>query len=436
MSYHIIKNYGELATTPQREKVLQLIETGLKAADAKKIVRDSIQYKENILYVNKKKLTLTKNKKIVIVGFGKASGSMAEALEELVPIKEGIIVTPKGVETKLENKNIKILEGNHPIPSSDSFNAGREVLSFVKNLTKSHFVIFLISGGGSALLELPKIEFDDVKKTFDLLIKSGADIQEINCVRKHLSMLKGGQLAAALKTAGAALILSDVPGDDPSSIASGPTVADPTTFKIALKILDKYNIKYDVPRDVLKIIEKGVKKLLAETPKEIYNVENFIIGTNRKCLLAMRRLADKLSLKSKVLCDVKGDAKSLGVELVNLALKKPVQCIIFGGETTVTVTGKGKGGRNQELVLSVMKNIGKSITIASVGTDGIDGCTDAAGALADHNMLMRSKRLKLNIDDYLSDNNSYPFLRQAGGLIFTGPTQTNLMDIGVILSEG
>jgi hydroxypyruvate reductase len=341
-------------------------------------------------------------------------------------------VIPCGTKSVLINKKFKILHAGHPVPNKQSVCAVKQIVEFLQNRRPSDFVIFLISGGGSSLVSLPDgISLLDKKITTSLLLKSGANIQEINCVRKHLSKIKGGKLAEYLSCDAVSLVMSDVVGDDLSDIASAPTYYDDTTFKDADKILTKYGLKKRIPKSVLKRLDLGVHNKIPETPKSS-KIRNYIIATNNDCLDAMEKRARQLGYAVSTMRSISGNVKHVSKKLQSFSMKKH-SCLIFGGEPTVKVMGNGKGGRNQELVLSVfykIQNNRKNVVIASCGTDGKDGNTNASGAI------MESSQDKIDgIQNFLKNNNSYYFFKKHKGLIFTGPTHTNLMDIGVLLTR-
>ncbi|MFB5633174.1 MAG: glycerate kinase, partial [Nitrosopumilus sp.] len=291
-------------------------------------------------------------------------------------------------------------------------------------------IIFLVSGGGSSLLAMPNgITLDDKIFVTKLLLKSGATIQEFNCVRKHLSKIKGGKLVENMKCHGLSLIMSDVEGDDLSSIASGTTYMDNTTFADALEILEKYKLKRKTPIEVLQILEKGLEDEKFETPKKS-KIENQVIANNKDCLKAMETEAKKKGYKVKTI-QVFGDIKEVVTEILRNVSEEQKTCLIFGGEPTVRVLGKGMGGRNQELVLRLLKNTQKSkkMVIASMGTDGIDGNSLFAGAITEN------IKVDLNtMKEFLKNSDSGRFFQKQKGNIETGFTHTNLMDIGIILS--
>ena len=389
--------------------------------------------KRDKLVIDKKTVLLSKYARIFVVGFGKAADSMAKTVCSLTRINGGIIVIPCGTQSALINKKFKILYAGHPIPNKQSVDAGKQIIEFLKNRKPSDFIIFLISGGGSSLLSLPDgISLQDKKITTSLLLKSGANIQEINCVRKHLSKIKGGKLAENLSCNAVSLVMSDVVGDDLSDIASAPTYFDDTTFKDANKILKKYGLKKHVPHSVQKRLELGICNKIPETPKSS-KIKNYIIATNNDCLHAMMIRARQLGYAVSTMHAVSGNITLVSKNLLKSFPMKKHPCLIFGGEPTVKIVGNGKGGRNQELILSILNKIQKNrknVVIASCGTDGKDGNTDASGAI-----IQSSKDEITDIQIFLKNNNSYCFFKKHKGLIFTGSTHTNLMDIGVLLTR-
>jgi len=438
-----ITNKEELSRTSRRKDALEILEEGLKAADPKSSVKEALRNLKD---------ELNKARRIVVIGFGKASIKMAEGCEEELrdKIYDGAIIAPKGIEDK-KLKIIKVFEGTHPIPSEVNVESAKKLISVCSNLTSEDLVICLISGGGSSLLTFPAndISLEEKKLTTDVLLKSGADIREINTIRKHISKVKGGQLLNLLKPAKVvSLILSDVVGDPIEYIASGPTSPDSSTFKDALSIIKKYNLVNKLPKSVVERIEKGVRGEILETPKpgdEIFNnVKNIIVSNNMKSLVAMEKKASSLGYNTIILTSyAQGESREVGkflcavikqISSYDIPIKKPA-CLILGGETTVTVKGNGKGGRNQELVLSIVLNCKdvKNFVFASIGSDGIDGYTDAAGAIADNFSLEDAVNSGLKPEEFLENNDSYNFFKQTRDLIFTGPTGTNVNDFMVAL---
>ncbi len=426
----MIINFTELSSRYDKA-VLEMLESALSAAMPDLALRKII--KNSKIFLGKEQFNFSKYGHIFTVGIGKAADSMTKVLNSLINLDGGIIVIPEEQESLLKTQKFKILYGGHPLPNRNSILASKTILKFLKEKEENDLIIFLISGGASSLVSLPDgITLAEKKIVTNLLLKSGANIDEINCVRKHLSGIKGGRLAQYVNCDAISLVMSDVIGDNLSTIASGTTYCDKTTFSDAKKILQKYNLQKIVPESVLKRINFGIQKKIDETPKRP-RIKNFVIATNADCLLAMKKTAARFGLFTKIISPISGEAKHAAKKLVKLIPKKPNSCVIFGGETTVKVVGRGKGGRNQELVLSALSEIQKidrTITIASMGTDGKDGNTDTSGAIASNFIIYEN-----NIQSYLDRNNSYYFFKKHGGLIFTGPTHTNLMDIGVILGR-
>ncbi|MBI2111247.1 MAG: DUF4147 domain-containing protein [Nitrosarchaeum sp.] len=423
----IIQNYEDLATSERKRECLDILEAGLKAAEPENIIPKFVTPEE--IKINGKTLKLQGFSNIYTVAFGKAGDSMTRALNAIIPIKSGIVVIPKGSKSKIKGKKFQIFNSGHPKPDQTSIKAAKEVTKFLQNRRDSELVIFLVSGGGSSLLAIPDdITLDDKIYVTNLLLKSGANIQEFNCIRKHLSKIKGGRLVENIKCHGIGLVMSDVEGDDLSSIASGTTYMDNTTFLDALNIINKYKLKNKIPLEILQILEDGFKGKISETPKKA-KIENYIIANNKDCLKAMEVKAKELGYKVKTI-QVFGNIKDATKTIMESISEEQKSCLIFGGETTVEVIGKGSGGRNQELVLRILKNSQnlKKMIISSMGTDGIDGNTFFAGAITENIKIDESI-----IKEFLKNSDSGRFFQKQKNNIRTGPTHTNLMDIGVIL---
>lgn len=456
----VIKNYEKLIENGLTQKdrdarhvALNCILSALDAVNPKKAVFNNVKRRENLLVIGRYKFDLTEYRNIYVLGGGKASGLMAEAIEEILgdKITSGIINVLKGTEKMVKTKKIKINGATHPIPGEEGVNSTKAMLEIARKAGKDDLIIVLISGGGSALMPCPAdpVTLEDKKTVTNLLLKCGATINEINVVRKHLSAFKGGQLA---KTAYPAtlvnLIISDVVGDPLDIIASGPTVPDSSTFQDAYNVLKKYNLLNKIPENIKKRIQLGLSGKIEETPKpgdKIFrNVHNILIASNRTACIAAVKKAREFRTNTMLLSTyIEGEARHVGTVLAGLAkeihnydtpIKKPA-VIVCGGETTVTVVGNGKGGRNQELALgSALKISGlNGIVIASVGTDGKDGTSDAAGAIVDGQTLKRAQKLGLDATKYLADNNSYMFFKKLGDAIFTGTTGTNVNDLIIIV---
>ena len=422
----IIQNFDDLATTDKKKECLEILDAGLQAADPKNIISNYVT--PNEIKINGKSFNLEKYSSIYSVAFGKAGDSMTRALNAIVPIKSGIIVIPKGSKSIIKAKKFQIFNSRHPEPDQTSVKAAKEVMKFVQNKRSDELIIFLVSGGGSSLLAMPDdITLEDKIHVTKVLLKSGATIQEFNCVRKHLSKIKGGKLIENMKCHGVSLVMSDVEGDDLSAIASGTTYMDDTTYEDASEILKKYKIRWKMPQEVLDLFKKRENEII-ETPKKA-KIENFVIASNSDCLTAMKEKAEKIGYKVDTM-QIFGDIKEQVTKILEKISDEEKTCIIFGGETTVKVLGKGMGGRNQELVLRLLKNTQKlkKMVIASIGTDGIDGNSVFAGAITEN--------IKIDLDvmkEFLKNSDSGRFFQKQKGNVITNATHTNLMDIGMIL---
>lgn len=403
--------------------------------------------------------------RLIVAGFGKAAYQMAAALEDELSsdhVIEGIIVTKYGHTKKAEVRSqksegltyIKVYEAAHPIPDENSVRAAEEIVKLLRSADEHTLVICLVSGGGSALFVSPYdgVTLAEKQRVTDLLMKAGADITELNAVRKHLSTVKGGRLAEIASPAAiVTLMISDVVGDKLDVIASGPTVPDTSNFNDALNAINKYGLADKVPASVMEVITSGTAGKVPETPKKgshVFNrVSNIIIGSNRKALDAAVRSARALGYNTEILSSrLVGDAhsaakwlaqKAVGAKEAKERIRKGPVCLISGGETTVTVKGKGKGGRNTELALVFAMEIDgiEGMTMLSAGTDGTDGPTDAAGAVVDGETIQKAVSAGLDPVSYLKDNDSYNFFKKLGTLIVTGPTGTNVMDIQITLID-
>jgi glycerate-2-kinase len=456
--FAVIKNIEQLIQNGQtqadkkaRRLALKSLEAAVKAVDPKQLIKSKMLLKGSILHVNGYTFDLKKFKNVYVVGGGKASGSMAEALEAVLgeKITGGLVNVLKGSKNK--TAIIKLHEASHPIPDNSGVEGTRRMLEIAEKAGENDLIICLISGGGSSLMPLPKdgITLEDKRKITEALLKCGATINEINTVRKHISDFKGGWLAKKVYPATVLnLILSDVLGDPLDFIASGPTVPDSTTFSDAIKVLKKYGLWDKAPESIKRVLLNGEKGLIPENPKvgdeAFKKVFNVVIGNNRDASTAACETLKSEGLNALLLTSLlEGEARHVGTVLASLALEiaisgnpvpKPA-AIIAGGETTVTVTGKGKGGRNQEIALSAALKIRglDGVAIASLSTDGVDGPTDAAGAIADGKTVARVETAGLKAEDFLAENDSYHFFSKLGDLIFTGLTGTNVNDVSVIV---
>jgi glycerate 2-kinase len=387
---------------------------------------------------------LDQYKRIFVVGAGKAGGTMARATENYLGarITSGCVNVKDGDTTR--TGYIELRRCGHPVPDERGFSGAKRIAELCREAGEGDLVICLFSGGASALMPYPAspIALSEKQETTKLLLACGAAIQEINTVRKHLSGIKGGQLARLAEPAHViSLILSDVVGDDPSVIASGPTAPDGSTFEDAFAVLEKYEITGRVPVRVRERLKNGAQ----ETPKEgdpvFDQVENLIVGSNQKSLEAAFRAAKQLRYHTLILSSsIEGETRD--VARMHAAIARQIRafgqpvtapaCIISGGETTVTIRGDGKGGRNQEFALAAAIDIAgmKDVLVMSVGTDGTDGPTDAAGALVDGSSVGRAG---ISAAEALEANDSYRFFEASGDLVVTGSTGTNVMDLHLVL---
>lgn len=367
-------------------------------------------------------------------------------------ITAGIVLTKYGHAEQQQLPNIRVFEAGHPLPDQNGFSTALKIIELLDSADERTLVVCLVSGGASALLAAPHeaISLEEKQQVTQQLLKAGADIFELNTVRKHISRVKGGRLAEhAYPARVVSLILSDVIGDPLDVIASGPTAPDSSTFRDAVAVLKKYGLEEKVPKSVLTVLRQGVDGVISETPKQddrlFSRVENAIVGSNNLATQAAQKKAAELGYETIVLgSDFAGEASALATLLTEQALtiqlelsRKKIRqlCLIAGGETTVKVTGTGLGGRNTEMALVVAKQLAgkKGITFLSAGTDGTDGPTDAAGAMVDGDTISNARAAGIDPDAFLANNDSYHFFKATNGLLITGPTGTNVMDVQVVL---
>ncbi|MCS7125459.1 MAG: glycerate kinase [Aigarchaeota archaeon] len=451
----IIKNFEQLVQersgllSESRRDVLEAVEKALEEVLPENALRRHVKRVGGSLIIKGVRYRLSEFKKIIVLGAGKASIGMASYIEKILldKISLGAVVAPKEKVTEAKLKKIEVLPSTHPIPSMLGVRASEKILEYANSSDPETLVIFLLSGGASALLPLPAhpLTLEDKAETTRLLLKSGATIDEINIVRRHLSEIKGGRLLKKLNNARViSLIISDVVGDKLEAIGSGPTAPDPTTFKDALEVLKRYHIWEHLPERVRKRIEDGVNGSIEENPKPgdpLFNrVQNVIIASiSDACEKAYAYLRSK-KYSTKILTRyMEGEASEVGRFLTSLlreqATRKGRYSLICGGETTVRVRGHGIGGRNQELALSASIGI-KDLTsccLTSIGTDGVDGPTDVAGAIVDGETYLEAINKGINPIKYLSDNDSYTFFQNVGGHVITGPTGTNVGDLVIAI---
>jgi glycerate 2-kinase len=431
-----------------RSQALAIFQAALKAAAPAEAVRRSVRLTRGTLLAGRKRYSLAKFRNIYVIGAGKASIEMARAIERLLRarVSGGWINTKYGHAAPL--RRIEVNECGHPLPDARGEDGARRIAEIASEASADDLVICLISGGASALLPLPvaPVTLKDIRETTQLLLDCGANIHEVNCVRKHISAIQGGQLARlAYPATVLALILSDVIGDDLDVIGSGPTVPDSSTSSSAKAVFQKYAIWQRTPLSVRQRIASGA----GETPKpgdRVFDrVNNVIVGSNRLAVDAAAKKARAFGFHTLVLSAfVQGEAREVarvhaGITREIVAAGRPVlppACVISGGETTVTIRGQGKGGRNQEFALASVIDIAglENVVILSAGTDGSDGPTDAAGAIADGTSLNRAMSKGLDPQACLRNNDSYRFFDALDDLVKTGPTGTNVADIQIILA--
>ncbi len=423
-----------------RKDVLQIFRAALDAADPQHAVLAKLRFDGRTLICGRRRYRMSAYDRVFVVGAGKASAAMASALERLLGrrITGGVVNVPDGVTAR--TRRIRLNPARHPIPDERGVAGAREIAEIARNAGERDLILAVVSGGASALLPLPAegVLLQEKQDVTARLLRAGATIHETNCVRKHLSAIKGGHLAAlGFPATMLALILSDVIGDDLDVIGSGPTVGDPTTDDDARAVLAKYSVY--VPHAAIRA-----------TPKpgdpHLERVNNVVVGSNRTALTAAAKKARQLGYRTLALSSlIGGDTRAAAVFHVDIAKEvvasgQPVRrpaCLLSGGETTVAVHGSGHGGRNQEFVLAAALALDgcPGVTVFSAGTDGIDGPTDAAGAIADPQTLTRAAAAGLDPRASLHNNDSYPFFEKLNSLVKTGPTGTNVMDVRVFLVE-
>ncbi len=425
-----------------RKDALSAASAALAAADPGLLVRRSLKRTGNRLTARTASLDLDDYRRVVVVGGGKASGLMAVEVDKIIGdrLDEGIVIVPEYQERLPRLRRVRFEKSTHPLPSAKGEKAVSRMLSIIDGAGPGDLVVVLLSGGGSALMPAPHpgVSVRDLILTTRLLLNSGADIGEINCVRKHLSRVAGGRLAERANGAEVlSLLISDVVGDDLSTIASGPTVPDPTTFADARRIMESKGVWKTTPQSVRRVVTDGIAGEIQETPKPgsrvFENVRNVVVGSNTDARLAARASLEALGYRVETRSMVTGEAKVVGKELADLAMSQEATpwAAVWGGETTVSVEGKGIGGRNQEGALAAAIELDGSDRSALVffGTDGVDGPTDAAGAIADGTTFKRARRLGLDARKFLANNDSHTLFKALGDLIVTGPSGTNVNDV-------
>ncbi|SCN47459.1 D-glycerate 2-kinase [methanotrophic endosymbiont of Bathymodiolus azoricus (Menez Gwen)] len=448
------------ATNDLRQDALAIFQAGIQAADPYSAVKRCLQSDGEQLDIALDLDNRAKRsgnwQKIYVIAFGKAACSMAKAAQEIIPAQ--LLAQPILAITNYENvtelANIEILGANHPLPDQTGFVAAQRIAKIAQQAQQGELVLALVSGGGSALIPFPAdgISLNEKIATTDLLLASGATINEINCVRKHLSQIKGGGLAKFTAPADLhALILSDVLGDKLSDIASGPTIADDTTFNDAIQVFKDKNIWHKITQNVQTHLENGAQGIISETAKTgdaiFNNTGHTLCGSNTISLQATSQMAQNLAYDLHLYSDqLSGEAKHIAEDLVIYAqallssgINKP-NAILAGGETTVTITGTGLGGRNQEMALAFAiaaekHQLNANWVFLSGGTDGRDGPTDAAGGIVDQQTIARMRNATIEPKQYLANNDAYHALQISEDLLITGATGTNVADLQILLIQ-
>ncbi|MGH7183451.1 MAG: glycerate kinase type-2 family protein [Nitrospiraceae bacterium] len=439
----------QIPPSPIRPLLRKLLVQGLAAVDASTAVCQAISRNGQELIIGRRRYDLRRYERVVVAGAGKATAPMAQAVEQQLGsrLDGGLVVVKYG--HGLPTNRITVLEAGHPVPDQSGQRAAARLCALAAELGQRDLLIVLLSGGASSLLPgpVPGVTLADKQRTTRELLRCGASIREINTVRKHLSHIKGGRLAELTKATVVTLILSDVLDDDLSAIASGPTAPDPTTYQEAMAVLKHYRIWPAVPQRVRQHLVRGCQGLISETPKPgislFRRVYHHIIGNNAAVVTAVTRAAREAGLRTLVHTPaLTGEARDAGTRFGALARKivrgrKQLQrpyCVVAGGETTVTVTGKGTGGRAQEFAAAAALEISglAKVWVVAIGTDGTDGPTDAAGAVVDGNTVARAQHLSVNLKGALKRHNIYPALKRLHQLITTGPTGTNVNDLYLI----
>jgi glycerate 2-kinase len=434
-------------TREQREKVLAILSTALEAVDPIHAVKRHVSLAGDELRIGQRTYDLRKYGNIYVIGGGKAGASMASAMEEILEerLTAGLINTK--YDYLAETKVVRINEAGHPIPDAAGMNGAREIVELAARASEDDLVICLISGGGSALMTLPVkgITLADMEALTSALLRCGATINEINTIRKHLSQIKGGNLSRLAYPAEiVSLILSDVVGNPLDVIASGPTVPDSSSFAQAYGIIERYGLLDELPSSIVQHLRQGNEGIIPETPKYgdpiFTKTHNLIIASNEVAAKAAMAKAEDLGFNALLLSTfVEGEAREAAHVFSAIAKEilhsgQPVfrpACVVAGGETTVTIRREGKGGRNQELALAAaiqLEGLDEAMIVA-LATDGTDGPTDAAGAIADGSTVRRATEKGLSAREYLANNDSYHFFEALGDLIITGPTNTNVNDL-------
>lgn len=444
-----------MRSKPWGIKAARIMNAALEAVDPQSAVLNLMIRTDDIIKVNGDSIDLRNINQVFLVGAGKAGQPMVSAVQKILGTRlaEGYVIVKEGYATKVDAADkVEIIEAGHPVPDSRGVIGTEKIIQLLENTRPDDLVICLISGGGSALMVSPVkgVTLQDLQRLTGLLLASGATINEINVLRKHLDRVKGGQIARYASPAKLiCLILSDVVGDPLDVIASGPTVPDQSTFKDALSILERYRISEQIPLSIIDHLKQGRDGKVDETPKPgeqtFSRVNNLIVGSNRTATHAALQQAQLEGFNTSILTNyIQGEANQVGKVFAailkqmsdeNQPIPRPA-CLIVGGETTVTKQGGGLGGRNQEIALSAVRDLAglNDVALITLATDGGDGPTEAAGAVVTGETYQRAQNQNMDPHTFLADNNAYNFFKPLDDLLITGPTQTNVNDLAFLLA--
>jgi len=431
-----------------------ILSESLKSVDPYLAVVNQVELNGHWLIIADEMIDLAQYQQVYLIGFGKAVLPMAKGISSVLSsyVKEGFLITKYFNESHIKAlpPSFTVCRGNHPVPGEDTFRSTKRLLDFLSKISEDDLVLCLISGGGSALCSMPVegVRPDVIKEMTRVMLACGAEINEINALRKHVDRIKGGGLASLIHSARLiTLILSDVIGSPLDVIASGPTVPDKSNFADLQRIIEKYNLAEKLPQQIIELVRKGNAGNVPDTPKSgsscFSSVSNVLIGSNLTACQSAMRAAQKAGFNSMLLTTyLRGEAREAGRFLAGIiaeivATGNPIQrpaCIILGGETTVTIHGDGLGGRNQEMALGAVRDLAglQKVLLVTLGTDGEDGPTDAAGAWVTGDTLAKSVQSGMNPDQYLDNNDAYHYFEALGQLIQIGPTGTNVNDIAFL----
>lgn len=417
------------------ETARKIFDYALESVLPHNFMKSSCLLDGDILSINGEKYDLSSYKNIYVFGSGKASYKMAKEIEKILKDKiyKGLVISPYDGD-ELEKIQLKV--GSHPIPDQKTIDATKSLVDMMGECRDEDLYIYLLSGGSSALLELPikEVNLDELQYATKLMLSNNIKIQYINMLRKHISSVKGGQLARRCKAKGVVLVVSDVIGDPLDAIGSAPLYADESNFEDVKKILDEKNLFSKMPRSIQDVIKNGINNLLEDTPKEpLKRVTHHIVASNTYAQHKAKEYATELGLSVEVVKkQMHGEVNQMVEKMLKTSQESKKECIIYGGECTVELSGNGKGGRNQHATLLMLKKFRQNnlnYTFLSASTDGVDGNSDAAGAVVDEN----TKFSNLDIDKYIKNFDSYNFFKQINCLVTTGATGTNVIDLAVII---